>query len=49
VSISFGAPAARRDHFIGAEVGWTLLEPIRVPRIMVPDTFYWVYCARKNQ
>ena len=47
VSISFGAPSARIYHFRNSDLKWRVLDPIKVPKIMIPDSFYYVYVAQK--
>lgn len=46
ISISFGAPGVRSGHLKACK--WRVNEVIKVPKLFVPDNFYYVYSAVKD-
>ena len=49
LSISFGKPSLRLNYFREANLGWKVLDPIEIPKIMIPNQYYYLFAAIKQK
>lgn len=47
LSFSFGKPSLRLCSFREAQLAWKVNEPIQIPKLMIPNQFYYLYVAIK--
>lgn len=49
LSISFGKPSLRLNYFREANLTWSVLDPIEIPKIMIPNQYYYLFAAIKTK
>ena len=47
LSISFGKPSLRLPHFRDSNLSWKIQDPILIPKLMLPDQYYYLYVSIK--
>lgn len=48
ISISFGKPSLRLNYFREANLNWLVLDPVEIPKIMIPNQYYYLFAAIKK-